>query len=116
MRRVLFLDAATCLATGLLLSLFAAPLAGLFGLPASLLLYAGLALFPIAAFMAAIALARVTPRWGIWIVILGNVAWVVASLAVLFVTVPSMLGHVFVIAQAAAVAVLAAAEYRYAVS
>ena len=38
LRRILLIDAATCVATGLVLSLFAAPLEPLLGLPYPLLL------------------------------------------------------------------------------
>lgn len=47
-----FLDAATCTACGLLMTLGAEPLGQLMNLPSQLLLYAGLSLFPIAAFLA----------------------------------------------------------------
>ena len=63
LRRVLMVDAATCVATGLLMFLFATPLSTLLGLPAALLLYAGASLFPIAAFMAWLALRRDVSRW-----------------------------------------------------
>ena len=72
LRRVLMVDAATCIATGVLMSLFATPLSTLLGLPAALLFYAGASLFPIAAFMAWLALRRDVARWGAWLVILGN--------------------------------------------
>jgi hypothetical protein len=109
LRRVLYFDAATCIAMGLSLILLAQPLAPLLGLPALLLESAGAALFPIAAFIGWAA----THRRATWLVIAGNVAWVAASL--LLVTVgwvePSALGYAFVLAQAAAVAVLAALEH-----
>jgi hypothetical protein len=50
-------------------------------------------------------------RSGVAAVIAGNVLWVAASIAVLFLLSPSPLGHVFVIAQAVAVAALAELEY-----
>ena len=52
LRRTLYVDAATCVASGLLMTVLAGPLAGLLELPRALLLGAGIALFPIAAFIA----------------------------------------------------------------
>jgi hypothetical protein len=109
LRRVLFVDAATCVGTGALLALGAGPLSPLLGLPAALLFYAGLSLFPIAALMAYIG-ARPTAA-GAWFIIAGNAAWVLGSIAVLFLFSPTALGLAFVIAQAAAVALLAELEY-----
>jgi hypothetical protein len=106
MRRILFLDAATCLAMGVALSAFGAPLSALFRLPSALLFGAGLALFPIAAFMGAIAMAREVPRWGAWLAIAGNAGWVLGSLGLLAFTAPSAWGYAFVIGQALVVAVL----------
>src|SRR4051795_13390486 len=109
LRNTLLLDAATCVATGVLLSLAAAPLSGLLGLPTDLLLYAGLSLFPIAAFMLWAALRQRAPV--VWAVITGNAAWVLASVAVLFGFSPTALGYAFVVVQAVAVALLAELEY-----
>jgi hypothetical protein len=110
LRRVLFVDAATCVATGGLLSLDAAPLAPMLGLPAALLFYAGLSLFPTAAFMLWVAMRRDVPRIGAWLVIAGNILWVIGSIAILGLS-PTGLGYAFVIAQAAVVALLAELEY-----
>ncbi|HVE59073.1 MAG TPA: hypothetical protein VNB22_19780, partial [Pyrinomonadaceae bacterium] len=51
LRTVLFADAATCLACGLLLSLGGGFLQNLLGLPVSMMFYTGLSLFPFAAFL-----------------------------------------------------------------
>ena len=110
-RRVLFVDAATCVATGLFLALLAAPLAPFLGLPADLLLYAGLALLPIAAFIAWVAAREQISAAGVRLVIVGNAAWVLASLALLFAVSPTLLGYAFVIGQAVIVAALAEMEY-----
>lgn len=111
LRTVLLIDAATCVATGALLSLLAAPLASFLALPAALLLYAGLSLFPIAAFMLWVATRPSLPRAGAWLVIAGNALWVAGSLLLVMVQVPSALGYAFVIAQALVVALLAELEY-----
>src|SRR5256885_15393419 len=110
LRRMLLVDAATCVATGALLSLAAGPLSSLLGLPAGLLLWAGLALFPIAAFMLWVATRASPPRPGVWLVIAGNAAWVFGSIAILGLS-PTALGYAFVIVQAVAVALLAQLGY-----
>lgn len=111
LRRVLYVDAASGLLTGAPMSMDAASLSALLGLPAALLFWSGLALFPVAAFMLWVATRRDLPRLGAWIVIVGNAGWVVASVLVLFAFSPTSLGTAFVIGQAVVVAVLAELEY-----
>ena len=111
LRRVLYVDAATCVATGALMTLDAAPLSTLLALPADLLFWSGLSLFPIAAFMLWVATRRDIPRPGVWLVICGNAGWVAGSALVLLANVPAALGYAFVIAQAVVVALLAELEY-----
>ena len=111
LRRILIIDAVTCVGTGLLLGLFAVQLEPLLGLPYTLLQYAGLALLPIAAFMAWLGLRNDSWKAGVWTVILGNVLWVAGSLALLGWLSPTPVGTVFVLAQAFAVAMLALLEY-----
>ena len=111
LRRVLLVDAATCMATGALLALARAPLAALLGLPGTLLLYAGVSLFPCAALMLWVARREPLARAAAWLVVVGNALWVLGSAALLVVYSPTALGDVFVIAQALAVALLAELEY-----
>lgn len=110
--KILAFDALTCALMGVVLTLSAGALAPLLALPHDLLFYAGCVLFPIAIFMA--VLARQDQPWaiGVWLVILGNAAWVLASLAVLLLVAPNMLGAGFLVAQALVVAVLAFAEFK----
>ncbi|HYD57453.1 MAG TPA: hypothetical protein VEB41_11145 [Burkholderiales bacterium] len=110
LRTVLWMDALTCVFTGLALSLFSARLSGWLGLPEPLLFYAGLFLFPTAAFMAWTASRATMPAPAVWMVIGGNALWVLGSLLVLAMS-PTAFGYASVIAQAAAVAVLAELEY-----
>jgi hypothetical protein len=110
-RRVLFLDAATCAGMGLALTLLAEPLAPFLGLPAALLFYAGIVLLPIAAFIAWVGTREHAPAAGVWLVIAGNAAWVLGSLALFLAVSPTALGYAFVIAQALVVVALAELEY-----
>lgn len=78
-RNIVLFDAATCAAMGLALVLGAAPIASLTLIPAGLLSYAGAALLPIAALMAAVAFGRFPSRAGQVLVIGGNALWVLGS-------------------------------------
>jgi hypothetical protein len=109
--QVLRVDAFTCAAMGLLLVAAATPLSGWLGLPEPLLFWAGVVLFPCALLM---LLAARRPRFGplVGLIVLGNFAWVAASAVVAAVFSPTTLGLVFVLVQAAVVAVLAWLEWR----
>jgi hypothetical protein len=113
LRTVLLIDAATCIATGLLMTLGAETIAGLTAIPAPLLLYAGLSLFPVAAFIALVGTRDSLAPPAVWVVIVGNALWVAGSALLLFdgTIAPNALGYAFIAAQAAAVAVLAELEY-----
>lgn len=106
---ILKLDAATCAAMGGLLALAAGPVAQITEIPATLLFWAGLALFPVAAFMAFCGYASRVPGWALFTIIAGNALWVIASLALpLFGFIaPNAFGWVVLIGQAAVVAILA---------
>lgn len=111
-RPILALDALTCLAAGALVLLGAGLLSPLLNLPAMLLTVAGASLLPIAALFFWMSRQPASPPPLLPLAVLGNVAWVLGSIAVLFVCQPSMPGVVFVAGQAAAVAVLAVLEAR----
>lgn len=114
LRTVLLVDAVTCLAAGASMTFGASALSTLLTLPRGLLLEAGIVLFPVAAFMAMVATRARLSALLVWIVIAGNLLWVAGSIAVLASGefAPSTLGSVFVVIQAAAVAVLTALEIR----
>jgi len=112
LRRVLGLDAATCLLMGLLLVSAESPLSAALGLPRGLVFWAGAALFPCAAVMAGAATMRSPPPLLVWLVILGNAAWVAASVAVTMVFDPTWIGVAFVIGQACVVFFLLILERR----
>jgi hypothetical protein len=112
LRRVLLVDAATCVATGAVMTVGSNLVAGLTQIPAGLLMSAGLSLFPIAAFIAIVAMRPATWPLGVWLIVLGNVVWVAGSLGLLLADsiAPNGLGYAFLIVQAMAVAVLAELE------
>src|SRR5882672_3647465 len=87
--------------------------AGLTAVPAPLLLYAGLSLFPVAIFIGLVGTRETLAPPAVWVVIVGNALWVAGSLLLLFggMIAPNAWGFVFIGAQAAAVAVLAELEY-----
>ena len=113
LRKILFADAGTSLACGLLLGLGAGNLAPLLGLPVGLLRAAGLSLLPFAALVAYLATRDTPPRLAIWAVIICNALWVADSLLLLVGdwAQPSLLGYGFVTAQALVVAAFAEAQY-----
>jgi hypothetical protein len=112
-RRALLLDAVVSGGTGILMALGAEALQRVLGLPAGLLRYAGIALVPFAALLVHLAGRERVLASSVWAVIIGNAAWVAASILVLLLgwIEPNRLGYAFVMAQAAAVAVLAEIEY-----
>jgi len=112
LRTILRIDAITCLAMGLALTAFAGALGGLLGLPTRLLVVAGLVLLPCAALMHVATHGSRPSRALAWLVIAGNIAWVIASIGVAAMLAPNMLGVAFLLAQAAVVALLASLEYR----
>jgi hypothetical protein len=113
LRTVLRIDAATCVATGLLMAAGSSLVSNFTQIPAGLLTSAGLSLFPIAAFITFVASRA--PFWplGVLLVIGGNIGWVLASIGLLAsgAIKPNILGVAFVVVQAAAVALLATLEY-----
>jgi hypothetical protein len=105
LRTVLTVDALTCVALGALLGTLSAELSAWLGLPAALLYWAGVALFPCAALMLAAARSRRSAL--VRLVVLGNAAWVAASVLVIAMLDPTALGAAFVGVQALVVAGLA---------
>jgi hypothetical protein len=104
-------DAVSGIALGLPLVAWADPLATWLGLPAQLLLACGLALFPFAALMLLAARSAHPPAALVWLVILGNAAWVLGSVYLWFVLPLTGLGQLFLVGQALAVVLLTEMEY-----
>ena len=113
LRRVLFADAATCVAAGLLLMLGSGLLERLLGLPAELSRYAGVSLLPFAALLVYLATRGNLSPPAVWTVIVLNALWTVDSILLLLSgwVEPNGLGHAFVLFQASGVALFAALEY-----
>ncbi|MFZ6653746.1 hypothetical protein [Undibacterium sp. TJN19] len=115
-RTIFLFDALTCLAMGILLVAAAGVLSGLLGLPKNFIFMAGLALFPCAALMWFTSRAGTQehpPAALSWLVIIGNVGWVIASILAIEVWFDAtVLGMIFVAAQALVVVTLAVLEYR----
>ena len=111
--RIVWLDAAVCLSTGLVLAVANTPIAGITAIPAGLVLWSGLLLLPIAAFMAFVASRRPVPALGLTLIVFGNLGWVVVSLALLtgLWFTPNVIGIAFILAQAAFVAFFAWIEH-----
>jgi hypothetical protein len=113
LRAVLLIDAASCAAMGLLMTFGATPIALMTELPAALLTAAGASLFPIAAFIAFVGTREPIPLGGVWLVIAGNVGWVLGSvlLAIGDLAAPNVLGVALTLGQGAAVMLLALLEF-----
>ena len=113
LRWVLVADAATCMATGLLMMFGSSLLAQFSGLPLGLLRYAGVSLLPFAAFLVYLASRESLSPTGVWTVIVLNALWTADSF-LLFATgwvTPTQLGYALVSGQALGVGVFAGLEY-----
>lgn len=113
LRRALLFDATATAATAGLLLFGAGLLATLLGFPIVFLREAGLILVPFVILVAWAGLTKAATAPAIWAIIVINMLWVVASLAVLVADWfnPTMLGYLFVTAQAFVVGVFAALQY-----
>ena len=113
LRRVLMADAGVSAAVGALMAAGAGPLQRLTGLPPSLLIPAGLALLPYAAYLVWIATRPVLPRAAVWAPIVLNLVWAADCAAVAFggAFAPTALGEAFLAVQV--LTVLAFAELEF---
>jgi hypothetical protein len=113
LRRALLADAIFSGVSAVLLTLGASALASLLDLPQALLRETGLFLVAYAALVGWLGTRQSMPKPPIWIVIAGNAAWALASIALLFsgwVT-PNLLGEAAVAMQAIAVGIFAELQY-----
>ena len=113
LRRVLKADALISAAAGAVMALGSGLLQDVLHLPSALLLAAGVALFPWAAFLLWLAAKPAVPRAAVWAVIVLNAVWIIdsawVSLGGSFQ--PNALGHAFIAAQGLVVLVLAEFEF-----
>lgn len=111
--RVMWADAASCAATGVLQLAAAQPLAALTGLPAPLLAGTGLFLLVYALAAAWMARRQPTPRTLIGLVAVGNLGWALACGALLWsgLLPVTAWGTAWVLAQAVVVVVLAELQW-----
>ncbi|MBE7368493.1 hypothetical protein [Ramlibacter pallidus] len=109
---VLWADAASGLATGVLQVAAAPVLAGWLGLPQGLLSASGYALFAYAAFAAWLARGRPVSRGGVVLLVLANLVWVAGCVELLFTgAAATWLGQGWLLVLAVAVGALAALEW-----
>lgn len=113
LRFVFFADAATCIATGLLLTVSGGFLESYLNLPTKLMFYAGLSLFPFAAFLIYAATRKSVSKTAVWLIIGLNLLWTIDSFLLLLSgwVAPTTLGYAFVIFQALGVAMFADLEF-----
>ncbi len=113
-RNVLKIDAASCLALGALMTLAGAQIASLTALPASFVVSAGLLLLPVGLFILVTAAQNRPTAAAVATIVVGNIAWVLASVAVASGVLlnPNTLGVGLILIQAFAVAVLTVFEWR----
>jgi hypothetical protein len=113
LRAVVWFDASTGVALGALHLLLTTPLAEWLGLPAGLLQVTGVMLLGYAALAVAIARSEPMPRGWLWVLIVGNLAWALASLALLLgsTPTPTLLGQAYLLVHVVSVALLAELQW-----
>lgn len=112
LRRLLWLDGLSCAAFGALLPALRQPLSTLTGLPAPLILWAGLLLWPVAAILMVAATRPRIPPLPVRFVIAVNLIWSAASLIVLLILPLTTMGLVLVLAQMLVVLATAGLQHR----
>jgi len=113
LRRAILADAIFSGASAVLLTFGAGELAPLLNLPEALLRETGLFLVAYAAFVGWLSLRETMPRIFVGIVVIGNAAWTIASIALLFsgAVTPNLYGEALVAAQAIVVGLLAELQF-----
>ncbi len=110
LRQALLLDAAASGSMGLVMAAAPGLVGGLLGLPMGFVLAIGV--FFVVFALSLLALRSHPVPALVWLVILGNAAWAVASIAILFTDLiaPNTIGIVVIVAQAVAVCIFAELE------
>ena len=113
LRRAIVGDAVITGAMAVLLVAAAGILGPMLNLPEALLRETGIFLIVYAALVGFLGSRALMPKLAVWLVIGANALWAVDSIALLFTgwVQPNMLGQAFVVAQAAAVAVIAELQF-----
>jgi len=113
LRRAVLADAIFSGASAVLLTLGAGELAPLLNLPEALLSETGLFLIAYTALVGWLGTRQTMPKALVVIVIAGNAAWAVASIALLLsgTVTPNLLGEAFVVVQAIVVGALGELQY-----
>ncbi len=113
LRAVVWFDAATGVLLAALHLALTDTLAEWLGLPVGLVSASGLALIAYAVLAMAIASPRNTPRGLLWLLIAGNAAWALASLALLLSSAiaPSVWGQAYLVMHVLSVGLLAELQW-----
>ncbi len=113
LRRALVADALVSAAVGAVMALGANALQGVLNIPSALLMPAGLAMFPYAAYLLWLATRPAVPRAAVWVPIVLNVLWALECVlfAVNATPPPTLLGEAFIAMQVIAVLVFAELEF-----
>ncbi len=113
LRRALIADAIFSGVAALGFTFVAGPFAALFNLPEAFLREVGLFLIAYAAFVGWLGTRQAVLKPMVLLVIIGNAAWTLGSIALLFsgAVAPNMLGMIMVVAQAIATGVFAELQY-----
>jgi len=113
LRRALLADAVFSGISAVVMTLDAAALAPLFNLPEALLRETGLFLIAYTALVGWLATRPSLPKAIVMVVVAGNAAWTLVSIALLFsgAISPNLLGEIVVVAQAIATGVFAELQY-----
>jgi hypothetical protein len=113
LRRALLADAIFSGISAVVMALDAGALASFLNLPEALLRETGLFLVAYAALVGWLGTRPAVPRALVMIVVIGNAAWTVASIALLFsgAVSPNLTGEIVVVAQAIATGVFAELQY-----
>jgi hypothetical protein len=111
--RALLADALFSGVAAVALTLGAGMLAPLLNLPEALLRETGLFLIAYAALVGWLGTRTSVMKALVWFVIVGNAAWTLGSIALLFsgAVSPNLLGQIFIVAQAIATGVFAELQY-----
>ncbi len=114
LRRILILDAVTCLGAALLFIVAAGWVRHALGITAGVQSVALVILIAFAGILVTVAVRQAANRAALRFIVLGNAAWVALSVGYLLLASGlTTLGQTFVLVQAAVVAVLAWMEHRH---